>query len=189
MKRRVLTVALAAVLTLGCAAPAYAANYPYRCEVAGPCFTGVSVCRSIMQDSIMPAIQSLRDHVSAIAAAEVAAAEAAAQAAASSANAPASPQAAAQGSTAPQQAAASYGSGPCGYYVDANGDGICDYHNSNCWRNSTGSQGTPSGNSNGANGNGAGQGGQSAGNGNAGAGTYGYGYHHGGGHHGGRHHQ
>lgn len=187
MKKKVLTVALTAVLTLGCAVPAYAAGYPYHHEVAGHCFSGVAHCRAVAQDGILPAIQSLRDHVAAVAAAEAAAAEAAAQAAAEAAaaeaaaqaQAAAKQQAATQKNATPQTGTRSYGygGGACGYYTDSNGDGICDYHGGGCWGTGAGS----------GNGN---QGGTSSGsvnNGGYGNGS-GYGYHHGGGHHGGRHH-
>lgn len=151
--KKILPVVLAAVLAFGCAVPAFADPVHHG---SGRCIDRAATCRAILDEGFMPHIRSL--HAQALVLFERASAAAAVSPQAAPAQTPSSPTVPAPSSASTPSA----GYGSCGYYVDEDGDGICDYHGNDCW--------------------GAGRGS------GYGAGTNGYGGHHGGGHHRGSHH-
>lgn len=154
--RKIVPVVLASVLAFASATPALAVPAHHG---AGRCFDPASLCHAAMNEGFMPHVRSLHAQVLALVE-RASAANAAASARTPSASAVEAPST--QVAPAPQSTQApSYGYGGCGYYVDADADGICDYHGSGCYGRGYGD------NSYGGNG---------------------YGRHHGGGHHGGWHH-
>lgn len=165
--KKIAAIALAAVLSFGCAAPAFAAGPHHG---TGRCLNYSEFCQSVAQTVLAPGLQSLNDRLSS-ALAQVNGNGYGARSAAAGVDTYA---------TSPSLCA----NGACGRFLDADGDGVCDYHGQNCTN-------MGGGNYVDADGDGVcdnyGTNRQGTGNGiNGGAGT-GYGSHHGAGHHGGYH--
>lgn len=161
--KKLVMVALAAALSFGSVVPAFAAGPHHK---AGQCLDYATLCHNMAQNVLTPGLQSLNERLSAVLA---------------QVN-PASAMAFANGgqqvdayATSPSLCA----NGACEMYLDADHDGICDYHGADC-PNLGGSTGGNAGNS-------AGNGSASNGSGNNFGGSA-YGGHHNSGHHGGYHH-
>lgn len=163
--KKLVMFALAAALSFGSAVPAFAVGPHHR---SGQCFDYTEVCHRMAQNLITPGLQSLNERLGAVL---------------GMCAYPLNPNG--QGVGAGQQvdtyatSPSLCANGACGMYLDADADGICDYHGVNCTN--------MGGNYVDANGDGVCDNyGSGYSNGNGANGTNaGYGRHHGGGHHGG----
>lgn len=161
--KKLIMVVLAAVLSFGSAVPAFAVGPHHK---AGQCLDYSEVCHRMAQSVIAPGLQSLNERLSAVL---------------DMCALPLDPNAQGAGqqvdtyATSPSLCA----NGACEMYLDADHDGICDYHGANC-PNMSGSANSNNGSA-----------GSSSGNANSGSGSNGgsyHGGHHNSGHHGGNHH-
>lgn len=123
--KKTIPVVLAAVLAFGGAVPALANPAHQRAR----CFSDSAVC-----ESVVPQIRSLHAKIASLVAEASAAVTAAASERAASTSV--TTESSSGRAVAPQSVQTpsydrSYGG--CGYYVDADGDGICDYHGSGCY--------------------------------------------------------
>lgn len=180
--KKLAAVALAAVLSFGCAAPAFAAGPHHG---VGRCLNYSGICQGVAQKVLAPGLRSLNERLGNVLA-QVS--ETGAQVADAGAGyGRGSGFGTDTNATSPSLCA----NGACGLYLDADGDGVCDYHGENC-TNMGGARGTncPTPNSGGnyvnADGDGVcdNYGTYRQGTGNSSGDGASYGGHHGGGHHG-----
>ena len=113
--KKLAVIALAAVLSFGCVAPAFAAGPHHG---AGRCLNYSEFCQGVAQNALAPGLQSLNDRLSNVLA-QANGIGYSARAAASGVDTYA---------TSPSLCA----NGACGRFLDENGDGVCDYHGANC---------------------------------------------------------
>lgn len=160
--KKLIMLALAAVLSFGSAIPAFAVGPHHR---AGQCFDYAELCHKVAQNVLTPGLQSLNARLSAVLDMCALPLDPNAQGTASG------PQVDTY-ATSPSLCA----NGACRMYLDENADGICDYHGTDC-PNMGGAA-----NDGAANGTGPGDAGGTPNGGSS------YGRHHNSGHHGGYHH-
>lgn len=163
--KKLAAFALAAALMFGSAVPAFAVGPHHK---AGQCLDYSEVCHRMAQSVIAPGLQSLNERLGAVLNMCALPLDLNGQGAGQQVDAYA---------TSPSLCA----NGACEMYLDADHDGICDYHGANC-PNMGGST---------TNNGSAGSTGSSSSNANSGSGSNGGSYcgsHHNSGHHGGGHH-
>ena len=113
--KKLAAVALAAMLSFGCAAPAFAAGPHHG---TGRCLNYSEFCQGVAQNVLAPGLQSINDRLI----------NALAQASGSGYGARAAGSGIDTYATSPSLCA----NGACSRFLDKNGDGICDYHGENC---------------------------------------------------------
>ena len=111
--KKLAAIALAAVLSFGCAVPAFAGGPHHG---AGRCLNYSELCQGVAQKVLAPGLQSLNERLGDVLAQANAAGARSARAGVDTLT------------TSPSLCAR----GACGLYLDENGDGICDYHGENC---------------------------------------------------------